>query len=332
MRNKLFVAIVLLSCLITSSALAEGILQITSSDASIEWSLWVNNEPKSFHSGMELRLEAGTYQITALAPGLQKIDQSVTIYDDKVKKILLSATAAQLVETTVRENIAAQQKVSQLVVIGKPSEVPFSLSGHRSRTPASFNIGVGSHTILAGELSEQFEVLDDRVTYLMVNLEKGKVYGFSMTEDQELQLQSTTTSREEIFEKGYKLYGKGLTRWMREIVLVGAALFLLIVLHLKLRYSLKGRAKAKVRSAKYLQKRLRRVSESDPKNIRTKLVSSIERNAASTKKFKDRLDRKIQKLEADLAAIPETEENKKDIKKHQKKLRKVTRAREILSK
>ena len=68
MRNKLTVALVLLSYLFTSAAQAEGILQIASSDSSIEWSLWINNEPRRFTSDMELRLEASTCQITALAP------------------------------------------------------------------------------------------------------------------------------------------------------------------------------------------------------------------------------------------------------------------------
>lgn len=333
MRGKAHITLAVLAALmfITTHVFAKGILQIISADNSVQWSIQVDSKPQRFRSGMELRLNEGSHRITASAPGYQTIDQSFKIRDGVVKKITLRSSRGKIVETTEQESFSAQQKTSRLVVVGRPNNVSFSVDGQGSRTPASFNLGVGSHRLVAGSLSQTFQVSEDRVTYLKVDSNAARIYGFSMTEAQESEIQSTASSREEVFEKGYKLYGKDSSAWTSNAILAITAAVLVFLLYLRLRFSLKGRAKARIRKRRSLQKKLVHIPPDDPKGEREKTESAIERSASSIDKFKDRLTRRGEKQQSKLDELPDDETATKRRKKLEKGLQAIVAASDILT-
>ena len=316
----------------TTSLFAKGILQITSADSAIQWDVKIDGKTERFRSGMELQLDEGTHRITASAPGYQTIDQSLKIRDGVVKKITLQPSRSKIVETTEQESFSAQQKTSRLVVVGRPNNISFSVDGQSSKTPASFNLGVGSHRLVAGNVSEAFQVPEDLVTYLKVDSNAAKIYGFSMTEAQESEIQSTAGSREEVFEKGYRLYGKDSSPWTTKAILAIAAAVLVFVLYLRLRFSLKGRAKARIRKRRSLQRRLSRIPPEDPKSQRENIESAIERNASSIDKFKERLTRRADKLRSKLHDLPEDETTAKRRKKLDRRIEITMATKDILTK
>lgn len=315
-----------------SLAEAKGILQIKSQDASISWEVKIDGKPQSFRSGMEIRLDEGSHRITASAPGYQPIDESFSIKDGVVKIVTLTSKRSKLKETTEQESFSAQQKTSRLVIVGRPKNVSFSVDDHKTQTPASFALGVGTHRLVAGGLSETFDVLDDKVTYLRIDSSTGRIYGFSMTEAQESEIEATATSREEVFEKGYKLYGKQSLRLKAKLGLVAVVALLVFFLWLCLRFSLVGRAKARVHRKRRLEKKLAKVPIADPKGEHDRLQSRHEKTCKSIKKFGEKLSARIEKLKLELDKLSNEEKTKKRRNRLQRKLKTTICAKDIVAK
>ena len=189
----------------TQLALSAGILRIVSSDAEIDWSVQIEGSPIAYFSGVEVQLEPGSHRIVATAPGYQPIDGRVSISDGVVTVVTLSPERSRIVETTEEHTLTSRQKVSRLVVVSTPRARPFRIDDTSSNAPASFLIGVGQHTLRSGELELAFEIVEDMVTYLKIDAEQGRIYGFNMTETQEAAIGAS--SQDELFEAGYRLYG-----------------------------------------------------------------------------------------------------------------------------
>lgn len=190
----------------SGAASGAGILRIASTDDDIEWSVAIDGEPIAYVSRIEVQLEEGVHRLVATAPGYQPIDETVTIGDGIVTAVTLSPQRSSIVETTEEQTLTSRQKTSRLVVVSSPSDRDFRIDGQSSTAPASFLIGVGQHTLRSGELELTFEIPEDLVTYLKVDVEQGRILGFNMTPSQEAAIGAS--SQEEAFEEGYRLYGE----------------------------------------------------------------------------------------------------------------------------
>jgi hypothetical protein len=187
-------------------ALSAGILRIASGADDIAWSVQIDGDPITYFSGVEVQLEAGRHRIVATAPGYQPIDGNVTISDGVVTVVTLSPERSRIVETTEEQTLTSRQKVSRLVVVSAPRDRPFRIDDTSSTAPASFLLGVGQHTLRSGDLELTFEIPEDLVTYLKIDVDQGRILGFNMTETQEAAIDAS--SQDELFEEGYRLYGQ----------------------------------------------------------------------------------------------------------------------------
>lgn len=210
--------IVLVAALTSGLVLAAGILRIASSDPAIDWSVSIDGEPITYVSGLEVQLEEGSHRIVATAPGYQPIDEAVTIRDGVVTAVTLSPQRSDIVETTEEQTLTSRQKTNRLVVVSSPNDREFRIDGQSSTAPASFLVGVGQHTLRSGELELTFEIPEDLVTYLKIDAEQGRIFGFNMTASQEAAIDAAT--QEEAFEEGYRLYGQ--TRGLLERITASA--------------------------------------------------------------------------------------------------------------
>jgi hypothetical protein len=209
MRNAHLVGRILVVILLAVGphlALGAGILRIASSADDIAWSVQIDGEPITYFSGVEVQLEAGRHRIVATAPGYQPIDGNVTISDGVVTVVTLSPERSRIVETTEEQTLTSRQKVSRLVVVSSPRDRPFRIDDTSSTAPASFLLGVGQHTLRSGDLELTFEIPEELVTYLKIDVDQGRILGFNMTETQEAAI--SASSQDELFEEGYRLYGQ----------------------------------------------------------------------------------------------------------------------------
>jgi hypothetical protein len=321
---------------LTFVSYADGILQLKSEDAAIVWEITIDDQAQAFESGMEIRLAAGSHTIHATAPGLEPIDSSFEIRDGVVKVLTLSSEASTLVETTDQEALRATRKTTRLVVVGRPSTVEFSVDGHSSSTPASFSIGVGSHEIVAGSLVHTFDLPEDMVTYIKIDSSAGRIYGFNMTEAQETEVVARTASREEAFDQGFKLYGQRklltsfpLDDWV--LIVAGVVVFGIVVLCLRLRLSLRGKARHFIGKKRRLTKKLSRLPHGADQEVARRLAARLQTTIARRKRFQERLMAHISKLQAQATTVPAGEKGAKLAKRLQRRLAIASKARDMLA-
>ena len=327
----------------TNQTYATGILQLTSENSSINWTVRIDDVLIEFQSGMEKELEAGSHTLSANAHGYASINLKFDITDGVVKIIEFRAIQSDIVETTEKELFTAKQKLSRLVVVGQPRNIQFSLGKIRSETPASFKVGVGENTIVCDNFSHSFTVPEDKVTYLKIDKSGNKVYGFNMTPEQESAIQASST--EEKFEEGYKLYKKepdGISlykKWLNyfnfmnydyKVYLVLFVFILSFFLYLRFRLSLKGRAKARVRKLNKLLKQLEKTPLNDSKDLHEKLNKKLSKTKLRIEKFLKKLGRKIEKLETTLKKVEQGEPGDKKRRKLERKIKKAKIASLIL--
>ncbi len=335
-RRSLIVVLMMLC--FSEVTYAKGFLQINSAPPNIQWKVDIDGKQYNYNPGVEILLEDGPHEFFATAEGYQPIDNSFTIRNGEVLQVTLTATSPQLVETTRQQTFSTRQKTARLVVVSRPENVNFSVNDHKSKTPASFTLAVGAHTMISGTISKQFNVVESKVTYLQIDSVDNALKSFRMTKDQEMEIQSTVTSQTEIFDKGFRLYGENIPWWQHEYRKIYAQVTALVInnmrykieyvalgligclmiftIYFRFRYSLNGRAKAVVRKKRKLEKKISKLGPEVPLKEKQDLEKKVEKQVLVVEKFVSRLNKKIEKIkrkEEQLHVGPESMKKQKKL-------------------
>ena len=186
-------------------AMADGSLQIQSQPESTRWSIRIDGKPIKYHHGVEVKLSEGEHQLHAVAPGLRPIQRRIRIDKGHVRIITLE-TNTTIRETTKEASPATEQIMSLLVVVSDQRGAKFTIDGLSSHTPATFEVGTGRHSLRTEDASEIVEVAEGMTTWAKIDPSGKQITSFRMTEAQQAAIDAA--SQEEMFHRGYELYGR----------------------------------------------------------------------------------------------------------------------------
>jgi hypothetical protein len=338
-RSALVVGLICTMLFVQVAAVqADGILQLRSEDPDVQWEVVIDEVPQAFASGKEINLSPGEHTIRATAAGYLPIETTFEVKDGVVKVLWLSPSPSPLIETTEEEVLRARQITTRLVVVGRPRNVTFSVDGKSSQTPASFTLGVGAHEVMAGDLAETIEVFEDRVSYYRIDSDAARVYGFSMTEEQESELVASTESQDEVFERGYRLYrDKGIRvlglfsmRVTNELILGLLIALFLLLLYARFRFSRKGRARAMIRNRTRLDAKLAITPDGDEKGEHDRLAHRLRVADERLRRYRARLAVRLTKLGTKVEEIDGVEGKEKQAKRVGRQIAEAQAAKAML--
>lgn len=348
--------ILMLSCLIPATVLGSGFLNLFSPDPDINWTVKIDDKTYEWNPDKPIELKAGKHQLHATAEGYQPLTHSFTLSDGQVLDLNLTTEVSTIVETTQKQTLTARQIFTSLVVVSEPSGLEFTIDGKSGQAPESYRIPVGMHRLESGTISQQFECVENRISYLKIDRKAGSVYGFNVTPEQQEMIASETEV--ETFEKGYSMFGgkRSATgniylrysyflirdllepgmgdNWLTSVTAgtITAVVFFLIVLliylYIKSWFGIAGKAKRLMKSRKKLQRKLNKSEAAGETQAVETLKTSLQRKEEQISRYRRKIQKRTASVSEKLAAIGDSQldaKRRKPLLKQQKKLAKAAK-------
>ncbi len=320
--------LLLLFTLITCSVFADGVLQIMSEDSTVEWDLRIDQQSLSFEQGMTVWLSEGIHRLQAYVEGYQQIDQPVRISQGERAEVLLSLNEVSSLYSPQVRKLSATPRPGILLVTGKTSGLVFSIDAVADIAPKVISLTKGVHELRSGSFSWEVKVKEGEATIVQLDTDTGKLKDFIISQTSFDVLIAEGGTLDDLFVKGYRLYGRDQFWNLRNILLV-LALFLIFIGFCLWRFSLAGRVQVAIWRKHSGSRKVRSLTKSDPKGKMAGSARSLKKRLETIDNLDEILIKRIDTDKERFRSLKSEESPKssKRLKSTKTRLRKMIRLR-----